>query len=92
MRTLVLLALLAGCGTTSESGDDGKEGPQTDVYVIRLEYTVPEEMAATLNRFVADNASIRVVPHAASSSILVTGSKEEIVQLQDLVARLDVSR
>ncbi len=90
--TLVLLALLAGCGTTSASGDDAKSAPRTDVRVIVLEYTVPEEMAATLDEFVADSDSMRVVPHAASNSILVTGSDEEIMQLLDLVARLDVRR
>ena len=88
--TLVLLALLAGCGTTSASGDDAKSAPRTAVIV--LEYSVPEEMAATLDEFVADSDSMRVVPHAASNSILVTGSDEEIMQLLDLVARLDVRR
>ena len=88
----VLLTLLAGCGTTSESGIDAKSAPPGDIRVIRLEHAVPEDLAAALNSLLADNDSIRVVPHVATNSILVTGSEEEIVALLDLVARLDVSR
>ena len=102
LRAVVLLALFAGCGTTSGSGDDAKSAPQGDIdvksdptgdiYVIRLEHARCEEMAATLNRLVAGNESIRIVSHSASNSILFHGSEEEIEALHDLVAWLDVVR
>ena len=84
-----LLFLASGCSTTS--GDDRLE-PSGDIYLIKLEHAASADVAASLEQLTAGSETVRVRPHAESNSILVSGTADDVEQVHELVARLDVPR
>lgn len=86
---LFLAVLLApSCRSTAEPATDG-----LIIRVVRLEHVDATEMADTLGRFAGEARSddaLKVVAHADTNSVVLSGKAERIRQTLDLIARLDV--
>ena len=89
LLTLILFASLASsCSTTTA---------EPGVTVVHLQHTTSKDMAATLDRFLADaKASGADYPTVRASdesnSLLIEGSKEHVSQVLKLIANLDVEK
>jgi Bacterial type II/III secretion system short domain len=96
----VVLAMVSGLIWNSSLGADepqkksaAERRPEHTVEVIRLKHAGAQQIAATLHdlyHFQQSNSGLRLVPEHATNSIVVRASVNQIQEIRETIAKLDV--
>ncbi len=97
----VLALVTVACRSTDSSSSRADAAQQatpdvsTAVEVVPLKFAVADQLASELRSVIdgqKSRRSMRVVADARTNSIIVSGPREDIAQLLELVAKLDVKQ
>lgn len=88
---LGLALMFASCAATGGSTSDPAE---LVVQVVKLQHTNCVDMQSSVSQFVSESGDMpkfRVVSDAKSNAILLSGDRQDVQRVLELIARLDVS-
>ena len=93
---LSTVLLLTACSTPEAAGSGPAKTTQSpaQVRVVALKHAVAADVATTLEKLLSEGSSddgqVRVVPNAASNSLLVTGPEPGVERALSLIEKLDL--
>ena len=65
--------------------------PPVEIRIVKLEHTTADEVVPLVTEIALDRAiSVRVAAHSATNSVLLSGSRADVSDVERMIAALDV--